>query len=149
MWFSRQEYCNGLLFPSPGDLTTQGSNSYLLHWQMDSLPLSQKQGSDNSYGSSESVQLCPTLCDYMDYSPPGSSVHGIFQARMLEWVAISFSDNYRKEMPPNWESRTRPFTHNMHFEIALAQGESSWATKTIHMNLEERQISKQIHSSLR
>ena len=34
-------------------------------------------------------QLCPTLCDYMDCSPPGSSVHGISQARILEWVAIS------------------------------------------------------------
>ena len=32
-----------------------------------------------------------TLCDLMDYSPPGSSVHGISQARILEWVAISFS----------------------------------------------------------
>ena len=40
---------------------------------------------------SEVVQLCPTLCNPMDYSPPGSSVHGIFQARVLEWVAISFS----------------------------------------------------------
>ena len=34
---------------------------------------------------------CQTLCDPMDYSPPGSSVHGIFQARILEWVAVSFS----------------------------------------------------------
>ena len=34
---------------------------------------------------------CPTLCDPMDCSPPGSSVHGISQARVLEWVAISFS----------------------------------------------------------
>ena len=37
------------------------------------------------------VQSCPTLCDPMDCSPPGSSVHGIFQARILEWVATSFS----------------------------------------------------------
>ena len=37
------------------------------------------------------AQLCPTLWDTMDCGPPGSSVHGIFQARMLEWVAISFS----------------------------------------------------------
>ena len=37
------------------------------------------------------IQLCPTLCDPMDCSPPGSSVHGIFQARILEWVAIPFS----------------------------------------------------------
>ena len=36
------------------------------------------------------AQLCPTLCDSMDCSPPGSSVHEIFQARILQWVAISF-----------------------------------------------------------
>ena len=40
------------------------------------------------------AQLCPTLCDPMYCSPPGSSVHGIFQARILEWVAISFSRGY-------------------------------------------------------
>ena len=34
------------------------------------------------------LQLCPTLCDPMDCSPPGSSVHGILQARILEWVAM-------------------------------------------------------------
>ena len=39
----------------------------------------------------EVTQLCPILCDPMDCSLPGSSVHGIFQARVLEWVAISFS----------------------------------------------------------
>ena len=37
------------------------------------------------------AQSCLILCNPMDYSPPGSSVHGIFQARMLEWVAIPFS----------------------------------------------------------
>ena len=41
---------------------------------------------------SEVTQLCPTLRDPMDCSLPGSSVHGIFQARVLEWVAIAFSD---------------------------------------------------------
>jgi len=41
---------------------------------------------------SEVAQSCPTLCDPMDCSPPGSSVHGIFQARVLEWGAIAFSD---------------------------------------------------------
>ena len=34
------------------------------------------------------AQSCPTLCDPMDYSPPGSSVHGISRARILEWVAL-------------------------------------------------------------
>ena len=37
------------------------------------------------------TQSCPTLCDPLDCSPPGSSVHGILQARILEWAAIPFS----------------------------------------------------------
>jgi len=37
---------------------------------------------------------CPTLCNSRDCSPPGSSVHGILQARILEWIAISFSNLY-------------------------------------------------------
>ena len=41
---------------------------------------------------SEVAQSCPTLSDPMDCSLPGSSVHGGFQARVLEWVAIAFSD---------------------------------------------------------
>ena len=43
-------------------------------------------------GESEVAQLCPTLSDTMDCSLPGSSVHRIFQARVLEWGAIVFSD---------------------------------------------------------
>ena len=39
----------------------------------------------------KSLQLCLTLCDPMDCTPPGSSVHGIFQARILEWVTRPFS----------------------------------------------------------
>ena len=41
--------------------------------------------------AAKSLQSCPILCDPMDRSPPGSSVHGIFQARTLEWGAIAFS----------------------------------------------------------
>ena len=48
------------------------------------------------------TQSCPTLCDPMDYSPPGSSVHGILQARILEWVAIPFS---RGSFRPRDQSR--------------------------------------------
>ena len=43
------------------------------------------------------TQSCPILCKSMDYSLPGSSVHGILQARILEWVAIPFS---RDSSPP-------------------------------------------------
>ena len=42
--------------------------------------------------AAKSLQLCPTLCDPIDGSPPGSTVPGILQARTLEWVAISFSN---------------------------------------------------------
>ena len=42
---------------------------------------------------SEVAQLCPTLRDPVDCSLPGSSIHGIFQARVLEWVAIAFSES--------------------------------------------------------
>ena len=41
--------------------------------------------------AAKSLQSCPTLCDPIDGSPPGSPVPGIFQARVLEWGAISFS----------------------------------------------------------
>ena len=54
---------------------------------------------------SEVTQLCPTLCDPMDCSPPGSSVPGILQARTLEWVAISFSNAWK------WKVKVKSFSH--------------------------------------
>ena len=93
MEFPRQEYWSELPFPSPGDLPTKGSNSCLLHWQADSLPLSHA-GKTSNRVRAKSFQLCPTLCEPMDYSLPGSSVHRILQARILEWVAISSSRGY-------------------------------------------------------
>ena len=52
---------------------------------------------------SEVDQSCPTLSDPMDYSLPGSSIHGIFQARVLEWGAIAFSKTetmpYKQQLP--------------------------------------------------
>ena len=46
---------------------------------------------NNACMHAKSLQLCPALCDPMDCSLPGSSVHGILQARILEWVAMPFS----------------------------------------------------------
>jgi len=46
--------------------------------------------------AAKSLQSCPTLCDPIDSSPPGSPVPGIFQARVLEWGAIAFSDHLGK-----------------------------------------------------
>ena len=64
--FSRKEHWRGLPFPSPTRMLARFSHA-------------------------KSLQSCSTLCDPMDSSPPGSSVHGILHARILEWAAISFS----------------------------------------------------------
>ena len=50
--------------------------------------------------SAKSLQSCPTLCNPMDYSPPGSSVHGILQARIWEWVAMPSSRGSSR--PKDW-----------------------------------------------
>ena len=82
------------------------SNSVQLHrWQPTRLPHPwDSPGKNTGVGchfllqcmkvksESELTQLCPTLSDPMYCSPPGSSAHGIFQARVLEWVAIAFSN---------------------------------------------------------
>ena len=53
-----------------------------------------------SVSESEVAQSCLTLCDPMDCSLPGSSIHGIFQARVQEWAAISFSRG--SSQPRDW-----------------------------------------------
>ena len=55
--------------------------------------------------TTKSLQSCPTLCDPMDCSLPGFSVHGILQARTLEWVAISFSSAWKWKVKVNSLSR--------------------------------------------
>ena len=77
----------GCRFLLQGIFLTRGLNPCLLHWQADSLLLSHL-GSPRD-GGAKLLQLCLTLCYPMDCSPPGFSVHGILQARTLEWVAIS------------------------------------------------------------
>jgi len=51
------------------------------------------------------LQFCVTLCNPMDCSPPGSSVHGILQARTLEWVSISFSKAWK------WKVKVKSLSH--------------------------------------
>ena len=57
--------------------------------------------------AAKSLQLCPTLCDPVDGSPPGSPVPGILQARTLEWVAISFSNAEKRKVKVKSLSRVR------------------------------------------
>ena len=68
---------------------------------------------------SEVAQSCPTLCDPVDCSLPGSSAHGIFQARILEWVAISFS---RGSSPPRDQTQVSR-TVGRYFTV--------WATREV------------------
>ena len=58
----------------------------------------------------KSLQSCPTLCDPIDSSPPGSPVPGILQARTLEWVAISFSNAWKGKVKVKSLSPVRLFT---------------------------------------
>ena len=90
--FPRQEYWSGLPFPSPGDLPNPGI-------ELMSPALAGRVFTTEPPGSPIQnmkvkvlvAQSCLTLCDPMDYSLPGSSVHGILRARILEKVAILFS----------------------------------------------------------
>ena len=91
--FSRQEYCSGLPFPSPGNLLHPGTEPVFPIWQLDSLSLSHLESPEHLLCLLCSVvQLCPILCSPVDCSRLGSSVHGILQARILEWVARPSSE---------------------------------------------------------
>ena len=100
-------------FLSPGDLLDPGIEPTSPLLQADSLP-TELQGKPHcklvlgnfliitrvqasgpaaaAAAAAKSLQSCPTLCDPINSSPPGSAVPGILQARTLEWVAISFSN---------------------------------------------------------
>ena len=98
MGFSRQEYWSRLPCPPPGDLPDPGIKP-------ESLMLPTEAGrffTIGPPGKSEGLvtQSCLTLCDPVDCSPPGSAVHGIFQARILELVAILFSSV--SSQPRDW-----------------------------------------------
>ena len=105
MRFSRQWYWSGFPFPSPGDLFNPGIEPRSPALQADSLP-SKLQGKQ-AKNAAKSRQLCPTLCDPINGSPTGSSVSGILQARILEWVAISFSNAWKWKVKVKLLSRVR------------------------------------------
>ena len=103
MGFPRQEYWSGLPFHSPGNLPNPGIKPMFPALQADSLP-TEPSGKPITVWS-EVAQSCLTLCDPMDCSPPGFSIHEIFQAWVLEWVAISFSRG--SSQPRDWTRVSR------------------------------------------
>ena len=74
--------------------------------------------------AAKSLQSCPTLCDPIDGSPPGSPVPGILQARTLEWVAISFSNAWKWKVKVKSLSRVRLFetTWTAAYQTPLSMG---------------------------
>ena len=103
MGFSRQEYWSGLPFPSPRDLPDPGIKPRSPTLQADALTYA-------AAAAAKSLQSCPTLCDPMDGSPPGSPVPEILQPRTLEWVAISFSNAWKWKVKMKSLSHVRLFT---------------------------------------
>ena len=80
-------------------------------------------------GSLLVTKLCPTLCDPMDCSPVGSSVHGILQARILEWVAITFSRGSLFIVPFNSTPYILPsFSSSYSIPLPLNFHENCWNT---------------------
>ena len=83
---------------------------------------------------SEVAQSCPTLSDPMDCSPPGSSIHGIFQARVLEWGAIAFSklssrQTQKMYLPlSNINSKSISLYHNTLFRLWRQLSNTHWGS---------------------
>ena len=76
--------------------------------------------------AAKSLQSCPTLCDPIDDSPPGSAVPGILQAKTVEWVAISFSNAWKWKVKEKLLSRVRHSEGKTVYFISLSLGIVTW-----------------------
>ena len=80
-----------------------------IKWSMIGLGLSRwlsgKESACNAAAAAKSLQSCPTLCDPVDGSPPGSPIPGILQAKTMEWAAISFSNAWK------WKVKVKSLSH--------------------------------------
>ena len=130
--FSRQEYWSRLPCPLPGDLPNPGIEPKSPALQEDSSPMETLGKPKFIYSGTEReresvcvcvrvcvcvcvcvrarAQSCPTLCNPMDCSLPGSSDQGIFRASILEWVAISYARGYFLWHLLHWQVDSLPVT---------------------------------------
>ena len=89
--------------------TTTGKTIALARWTFIGKVMSLLFNMLSAAAAAKSLQSCPTLCDPIDGSPPGSPVPGILQARTLEWVAISFSNAWKWKVKAKLLSRVQLF----------------------------------------
>ena len=90
MEFSRQDYWSGL--PCPSSIVWEVNASCPRSWRLSNrIMLLTETSHPATAPAAKSLQSCPTLCDPVDGSPPGTPVPGVLQARTLRWVAVSFS----------------------------------------------------------
>ena len=117
MGFSRQEYWSGLSCLPPGEYPdprieptslispTLAGGCFCFCFLPLAIPGKSCLETYPATAAAKSLQSCPTLCDPIDGSPPGSPVPGILQARTLEWVAISFSNAWQ------WKVKVKLLSH--------------------------------------
>ena len=98
MGFSRQEYWSGVPLPSP--------NTSIWEYKYINISIHRIYAA----AAAKLLQSCPTLCNPIDSSPPGSSIPGILQPRRLEWVAMSFSSAWKWKVKLKSLSCVRLFT---------------------------------------
>ena len=100
------------------------------------------------YTLSEVAQSCPTLCDPTDCSLPGSLVHRIFQARVLEWVAISFSRDRTRVSPIVGRRFYHLSYQESHVKLCLIfkrNWETSWVAASFHIPISNLWESQCLH----
>ena len=124
MEFSRQEYWNGLPCPPLGDLPSPGMELVFTSpalagrffttsttWWGKEVLFYHIPRSEVKWN--EVAQSCPTLCDPMDCSLPGSFLHGILQARLLEWVAQKETWQFLMKSTYNWHTTMKYSCENL------------------------------------
>ena len=108
--YSENHFWIELFTPEATEIVVRSQNISFIHHIQQWSNIRQWQNQYGTYAAAaaaKSLQSCPTLCDPIDCSPPGSPVPGILQARTLEWVAISFSNAWNWKVKVKSLSRVR------------------------------------------
>ena len=122
--------------PRSGRSPGEGNGNPLQYYCLEN-PWTEESGGLQSAAAAKSLQSCPTLCDPIDRSPPGSPVPGILQARTLECVAISFSNGMKGKS----ESEVAQSCPTLRDPMDCSPpGYSLWGRKRVELDLAAEQL---------